>query len=82
MGELIVLVVLRCCRQTSTLLRLIKHFCDLCINFSYTAGVWGVFSSFSVRGSKAVMNRRGIPDVVQSLHTCVVVAVCLGVSLL
>lgn len=57
-GELITLIVLRCCRQTPTLLRLIKQFCDLCIKFTYTAGVC-FFSSFSVRRSKAVMNRRG-----------------------
>lgn len=29
-----------------------------------------------------MMNRRGIPDAVQGLHSCVVVAVCLDVSLL
>lgn len=40
------------------------------------------FSSFSVIRSKAVMNRRGVSDVVRGLHSCVVVAVCLDVSLL
>lgn len=36
--ELFVLVVLKCCRQMSNLLRPMKHFYDLCINFSYAAG--------------------------------------------
>lgn len=71
----------------SALLRLIKHFCDLCINFTYTAGVC-FFSSFfsekvqSMNRRSKVMDRRDIPDVVQGLHSCVVVAVCLGVGLL
>lgn len=53
-GNLIILVILRCCRQTSTLLRLIKHFCDLCINFSHAAGrcLFGFLAAFQWEGPK------------------------------